>query len=111
MQIFNKIPRSMQDVAKLISGDIGAKVIGFAVLIFYTRVLSKEEMAIFPIFLMLSHLASLVFSLGIYPILLIELPSLFRKDFQHARSLFYTGGFLLVLGTSLVMMLFILFSR
>ena len=45
LKILNKIPRSIQDLSKLISGSLISKLIGFVVLFFYVKILTKEEMA------------------------------------------------------------------
>jgi len=104
------IPKSLKDLSKLITGNIIAKIIGFGVLLFYAKILPTEDMAIFPMYLVLNQLAFLIFSFGLFPVLIIELPSLFKKNINQARSLLCTGGLLLVVGTSLVNIIVLLFS-
>ena len=100
--MLKNIPDSIRDIGKLISGNVATKAIGIAVLAFYARVLSKEEMAIFPVYIMLSDLSSLILSFGIMPNLIKLLPSLLKKDIQEAQSLITTGGLLIISGTAIV---------
>ena len=86
------------------------KVIGIAVLGFYARVLSKEEMAIFPIYMMLSDLSSLILSFGIMPTLIKLLPSLLKEDVQEAHCLITTSTLIIVSGTTVIIGFVLLFS-
>jgi len=98
----SKIPKILQDISKLISGSIVSKIIGLFVLAFYARVLSKEEMAVFPVYMMLSGLASLLFSFGIMPNMIKQLPTMFKSNIDEARRLIFTSGAIILLGTVLV---------
>ena len=82
--MLKQIPSSLLDIGKLISGNVATKAIGILVLAFYARVLTKEEMAIIPIYTMLCGLASVIFSFGLKANLMKWLPSLLKEDMRNA---------------------------
>lgn len=96
------LPKSIKDISKLIFGNVAIKIIGIGMLIFYARTLTKQEMAIFPVYFMLSDLASLVLSFGIFPTFIKRLPSLFIEDITQAKKMIFTGSMIVILGTVLV---------
>ncbi|HEY3779355.1 MAG TPA: oligosaccharide flippase family protein [Rhizomicrobium sp.] len=102
---------AIRDVGKLISGNLLAKVFGVASLMFFTRILSKQEVAIFPVYLMLIGIASLFFSFGIYQTFLRRLPSLIREDITTARSLVMTGTAIIMVGIVTVLIVSLAFSE
>jgi len=78
-----------------------AKAFGVASLILFTRLLTKQEMAAFPIFLMLAGLCDLILTFGIFSQVLRELPSLWREDQPGARSLVVTSSAIILAGTTI----------
>ena len=78
---------AFRDVSSLLSGSVIAKPFGVASTTLFARILSKDEMAIFPVFLMLAGIPNLVLTFGIFSTFMRELPPLFREDEAQARSL------------------------
>ncbi len=76
-----------------------AKLFGIASLVIFTRLLAKQELAVFPAFLMLAGLCDLILTLGMFSQFLRELPSLLRENYDRARSLVVTTSTLIVAGT------------
>ncbi len=104
-------PPSLHDISLLMAGNVSIKIIGICALMFYARVLSKEEMAIFPLYLMLGDLASLVFSFGILPSLIKLLPTMLKRNQAEARGLIITSGLIVISGTVIVSSIVFLFSN
>jgi O-antigen/teichoic acid export membrane protein len=100
---------ALRDVSKLLLGNVVAKALGTASLMLFARLLSKDQLAIFPAFLMLVGLANLFLSLGIYQYFLRTLPLLFQNDWQEARRLIATGATVIVGGTIPVVLVAIYF--
>ncbi|HEY1612442.1 MAG TPA: oligosaccharide flippase family protein [Rhizomicrobium sp.] len=96
---------AVRDILKLVSGSVAARLISIAALMLFTRTLSKTEVAIFPVYLMLGGVANLFFNFGIFPIFVKLLPSLLRSDRQKACDLVLTGAVLILFGTVLVSIL------
>lgn len=87
------------DIFKLLSGSLLAKVFGVASTVIFARLLTKDQMAIFPVYLMLAGVPNLILTFGILSTFTRELPSLLREDFERARSLIATGSFIIFIGT------------
>jgi O-antigen/teichoic acid export membrane protein len=87
------------DVFKLLSGSLLAKAFGLASTMLFARVLTKNQMAVFPAYLMLAGLPNLILTFGIFSTFMRELPSLVREDYARARSLIATGSLVIVIGT------------
>lgn len=104
------INKSILSTAQLISGNITAKVIGFFVLMFFARTLSKEHLVIFPIYGMLSELSILVFSFGVFPTFVRSLPSMMIEDRTKARSMILTGSTVILAGTVFFSLFIFVFS-
>ena len=104
------LPSSIQDLGKLVSGNVATKAIGIFVLAFYARVLTKEELAIFPIYGMLSGLTPVILSFGVKANLLKWLPSLLKKNMPEARRLVASSALLSVSGTVIVSGFVVIFS-
>lgn len=63
----------------MISSNATLKVLGVISIIVYTRYLLKEELALVPIFAIMGRLSMVVFSFGILPTLVREIPSLLKE--------------------------------
>ena len=61
-----QIKKSVLSLVQLVSGDVVAKALGIAVLVFYTRYLTKEHLSLLPIYGMLGGMSTLFFSFGIF---------------------------------------------
>ena len=88
-----------RDVLKLLSGTLVARLFGLASITVFARLLSKHEMAVFPAYLMLTGLSSLVLTLGIFSLFTRDIPSLMQNDSVRMRSLIITGSAVILLGT------------
>ncbi|MBS0472152.1 MAG: oligosaccharide flippase family protein [Proteobacteria bacterium] len=86
-------------MSKVLVGSLLAKSFGIASIVLFTRFLTKQELAVFPVFLMLAGLCDLILTLGMFSQFLRELPSLLREDYDRARSLVVTTSALILLGT------------
>ncbi|MFC3069200.1 oligosaccharide flippase family protein [Phenylobacterium soli] len=87
---------AFQDVSKLLSGSVIAKLFGVASTMLFARLLTKDQMAIFPVFLMLAGIPNLVLTFGIFSTFMRELPRLFREDEARARGLVMTGSLVVI---------------
>lgn len=65
-------------------------------LAYFTRHLTKEEMAILPAFLMLSSLSGVFFNFGLYPTMLKTIPSLVSSNLSEAKSIINTVGIIMI---------------
>jgi O-antigen/teichoic acid export membrane protein len=92
---------ALRDVFKLISGSLLAKLFSTAALMLFARSLPKEEMAVFPAFLMLAGMANTILTFGLFANFTRRLPSLIRTDPDLARSIVVTGTGIIVAGTLL----------
>jgi len=101
---------AIKDVSRLLSGSLVAKLFGVVALMLFSRVLPKDEMAVFPAYLTLIGIPSLFLSFGAFQTLIRKLPSLVREDFAQARSLAMTTSVVIVAGTVLVCLLALPFS-
>lgn len=88
-----------KDVFKLLGGSAAAKVLGIASMILFTRLLTKDQMAVFPAFLMLAGLPVLFLTFGIFAAFIRDVPGLLRTDKALVRSLIVTGSGIIILGT------------
>ena len=104
------IPRVLRDISVLLTGSLVTKIIGLAALMFYARVLSKAELAVFPIYLMLSELSLVLPSFGVMPTLIKTLPLQLKHDQDTARGLIYTSSTIVIWGTILVSVAAYIFS-
>ena len=92
---------ALGDISKLLSGSVLAKLFGVAALILFTRYLTKQEMAVFPAYLMLAGLCDLILTFGIFSQVLREIPTLCHEAPLKARSLAVTSSALILVGTIL----------
>lgn len=95
------IKKSVLSLSQLISADIVAKALGIAVLMFYTRYLTKDHLSLLPIYGMLGGMSTLFFSFGIFPTFVRSLPSLFENDMTLARAMILTGSSIVMTGAAL----------
>jgi O-antigen/teichoic acid export membrane protein len=91
---------ALRDFAKLLSGNVLARAFGVAGTILFARVLSKDDMAVFPVYLMLNGVAIVVFDWGITPLFVRLLPSEWQENRERARSLLMTGSIIVVAGAA-----------
>lgn len=89
---FNK---QLLGVSKLILAEIIIKPVSLVALIFYMRYLSKEELSILPIFEMLGSMSSIILGFGLFPTFIRNLPQLFKKSIEEARSIIASGSLIL----------------
>lgn len=93
-----KIKKSVVMVSHLVSADFLSKFIGIAVLAFYARYLSKDDLAVLPVYDMVGAMGAVVFSFGIFPTFVRTLPSLLSSDRAKARAIMVTGIAVIVPG-------------
>lgn len=91
--------KAIADIGHLLTGNIVAKVIGVIALMIFTRILPKEQLALFPVYMMLSGLATLIFGFGILPTFVKILPAALKEKKGEARAIVLTGALLILTGT------------
>lgn len=90
---------AQKDVIKLVGGSAAAKLFGIASTMLFARLLTKDQMAVFPAFLMLAGLPVLFLTFGIFSAFIRDVPVLLRTDSRLVRSLIVTGSGVIILGT------------
>lgn len=93
------VNHATKDIFKLLSGSLLAKIVGIAATMIFARILTKQQMAVFPIYLMLAGICNLILTFGIFSQFIRELPRLVREDNNTARSLVITAAFFISLAT------------
>lgn len=87
----------LKSILQLFSANMIVKAFAVLSLAYFTRHLTKEEMAILPAFLMLSSLSGVFFNFGLYPTLLKVIPSLALTNLEKAKSIINTIGIIMIL--------------
>lgn len=93
-----RLTKSVKNLMQLTTANLAVKILGLLMIAFYTRYLTKEDLAIFPAYEMLAALAMIIFGLGLQPTLIRELPALLQSDREKARGMMYTGAAILISG-------------
>ena len=99
-----------RDLGKLLLGSAVVKLFGIAATLVFVRVLTKTEMAVFPIYFMLRYVSAQLLDFGITPYLIRVLPSTLREGRESARSLLFTAVPIVFAGLAVVTTLTFLFS-
>jgi O-antigen/teichoic acid export membrane protein len=86
-----KAEKALKGVEQLLLSRIASRVITFAFLIVFVRLLTREELAIIPIFYAASGASVLLFSFGIPATLVREVPRLRTEDTERMQNLLFTG--------------------
>lgn len=102
---------ALKDIARLLAGNVSAKALGVIGLMFFTRILSTDELALFPIFFMVNGLLDTLFSFGVCPAFVRTLPAMLRDDLPKARSLILSGSLVMLGGVSCAAILMFLFAN
>lgn len=102
--------KAVASISHLLVGNIAAKIIGIVALMVYARMLPKEQLAYFPLFGMLSGLATLIFGFGVLPTFVKILPVALKENPAEARAVVYTGAALILTGTLVVTVLSFFFA-
>jgi len=92
--------RSVKSLMQLASANVAVKFLGILMIAFFARYLTKEELAVLPVYEMLAALSGIIFSFGIQPTFLRLLPAKYAENIDEARSLIFTGGVLFISGAS-----------
>lgn len=72
--------KSLKDLTYLVSSNAILKVLGIVSVMVYTRYLVKEELALMPFFMVMGRLSMVVFSFGILPTLVRDVPHLIEEN-------------------------------
>ncbi|MEN8007131.1 MAG: oligosaccharide flippase family protein [Candidatus Krumholzibacteriota bacterium] len=88
--------KSVKSLMQLASANVAVKFLGILMIAFFARYLTKEELAILPVYEMLAALSGIVTNFGIQPTFLRTLPARFSEDIDEARGMVFTGGALMV---------------
>lgn len=102
---------AVASTARMVSADIVVKLVGVAVLAFYARYLTKEQLAVIPLYEMLGGMTTLFFGFGIFPTFVRSLPSVLRRDIQEAKSIVFTGCSIVITGAAIFSFGIFLYSR
>lgn len=102
---------SFKDFLHLVSSNAILKVLGVVSVIVYTRYLLKEELALVPFFTIMGRLSMVVFSFGILPTLVRDIPHLLKeKKTQLVNSAINTSIIVIVPGIFLFSILCYVFA-
>jgi O-antigen/teichoic acid export membrane protein len=104
------VKKSILNMSQLLSGNIAVKALGVVAVAFYTRHLTKEHLALLPVYDMIGGLAPVVFGWGILPSLVKNVPSLWQDEPDSARAIILTGACILIPGFCLYSLLVYCFS-
>lgn len=91
--------RPLKNAFQLLSASVAVKFIGIAMIGFCTRYLTKEELALLPIYDMIGALAPIFLSFGITPTLMKYLPGLLERDPESARGLVRSSVMIMSMGS------------
>ena len=87
----SKAEHALKGVGQLLLSRIASKAITLAFLIAFVRLLSRDELAILPLYYAASGASILLFSFGIPATLVREVPRLRTEDPEKMRNLLFTG--------------------
>lgn len=103
--------KSVKDFSYMFSANSFVKILGIVSVVVFTRLLAKNEIAILAIFPLLSRLSMVIFSLGVLPCLLKDIPSMLRyKERELAYGMIKTSLKMVVPGVFLFSFLCFFFS-
>jgi O-antigen/teichoic acid export membrane protein len=91
--------KSVKSLLQLASASVAVKFLGVFMLALLTRYLTKEELALLPVYEMLAALSGMFFGFGLQPTFMRLLPAKYAEDYDGARGLIYSGGLLLTGGS------------
>lgn len=94
------LKKQVKSLLQLTSANVAVKFLGVLMIAFFTRYLTKEELAILPVYEMLAALSIIIFGFGLQPTFIRLLPSRYAEDYDEARGMIYSGGLVLVAGSS-----------
>jgi O-antigen/teichoic acid export membrane protein len=95
------LKKSVKSLVQLSSANVAVKFLGILMIAFFTRYLTKEELAILPVYEMLAALSIIFLGFGLQPTFLRLLPSKLAENYDEARGLILSGGLLLLTGSTL----------
>lgn len=90
--------QSVKSLLQLTSANVAIKFLGVLMLALFTRYLSKEELAILPMYEMLVSLSGHFAGFGLQPTFIRLLPSKYSENYDEARGLIFSGGLLFICG-------------
>jgi O-antigen/teichoic acid export membrane protein len=91
--------KSLKDLVHLVSSTAILKVLGIVSVMVYTRFLIKEELALVPMFAIMGRLSMVVFSFGILPTLVRDIPQLLKaKKIETVSSAINTSIIVIIPG-------------
>lgn len=71
--------RSFKNLLYMTSANSILKILGIVSIVIYTRYLGKEELALVPLYALLGRLSMVIFSMGLMPNLVKDVPALLKK--------------------------------
>ncbi|MFD2245100.1 oligosaccharide flippase family protein [Pontibacter ruber] len=104
--------KALKDLAHQVSSNAIIRILGIVSVMIYTRYLVKEEIALIPFYIMMEKLSLIIFSLGILPTLVRDIPNMMEKNKQElAKSYIITSLFIVIPGILLYSILCYSFSN
>jgi len=94
-----RFKKSVTSLLQLTSANVAVKFLSLLMIALFTRYLTKEELAILPVYEMLAALSGIFFGFGLQPTFIRLLPSKYSENPDEARGLIFSGGLLLVSGS------------
>ncbi|RLA59106.1 MAG: hypothetical protein DRR04_09320 [Gammaproteobacteria bacterium] len=92
--------KSVTSLLQLSSANVAVKFLGVLMIALFTRYLTKEELAILPVYEMLAVLSGIIFGFGLQPTFLRLLPSKYSENADEARGMIFSGGIMMVTGSA-----------
>ena len=92
--------KSVKSLLQLTTANVAVKFLGVLMIILFTRYLTKEELAILPVYEMLVALSGIIFGFGLPPTFIRLLPAKYSENYDEARGLIFSGGLMLVAGSA-----------
>lgn len=99
----------LKHIITLSTGSIAVKVIGIVSLSIYTRIFEPEEIAILPVYILLTDFALIALSFGVLPTFIKLLPGYLRDDIEVARGFCRRVFVIFLVGVSISISLYFLF--
>ena len=106
-----KAEKALKGVADLFLGQVATKVLTLLFLIAFVRLLSRDELAVIPLYFAIGGASILLFSFGIPATLVREIPRLREENQEKMHSMLFTGFVVVTTGIIISAYLFSLFEK
>ena len=105
----SKADIALKGVADLFLGQVASRIFTFLFLIAFVRLLSRDELAVLPLYYAASTASTLLFSFGILATLVREIPRLRVAEPEKMHSLLFTSFIVVMSGVIISTLLMVMF--